>query len=126
MSNKKTEFKYFTIPQYRQEENYLSSMHEKGWKLTGITMPGLYHFEKCEPAKVTYRLDYNQDVLSVVFLVIAGLYLVLFAVMSFQFYQYEKFVSPENSGTLYKYAGIFTILLAIAVGIGFFFHFFNS
>lgn len=217
MSNKKTEFKYFTIPQYRQGENYLSSMHEKGWKLTGITMPGFYHFEKCEPAKVTYRLDYNQeavsnkaeyvkifsdcgwdylfdfvgysyfckkdslsgereeifcddasrldmmkrvfkgrvwpliilffgvilpqlcmnvvgygrggivqDVLSVVFLVIAGLYLVLFAVMSFQFYQYEKFVSPENSGTLYKYAGIFTILLAIAVGIGFFFHFFNS
>ena len=61
MKNRKTELKFFTIPQYRKEEEYLSSMHEKGWKLTKITFPGFYHFEKCEPARVTYRLDYNQE-----------------------------------------------------------------
>ena len=64
MENKKVVFKWFTIPQYRQEEEYLSSMHENGWKLTKITFPGFYHFEKCKPAKVTYRLDYNQDSLN--------------------------------------------------------------
>lgn len=61
MENKKVDFKFFTIPQYQQEEEYLSSMHEKGWKLKKITLPGFYHFEKCEPGKVSYRLDYNQE-----------------------------------------------------------------
>lgn len=61
MNNRKTEFKFFTIPQYRKEEKYLCSMHEKGWKLIKNTFPGFYHFEKCEPARVTYRLDYNQE-----------------------------------------------------------------
>ena len=61
MENKKVVFKNFTIPQYQQEEEYLSSMHEKGWKLTKVTFPGFYHFEKCEPMKVSYRLDYNLE-----------------------------------------------------------------
>lgn len=61
MNNKKTQIKFFTIPQYRQEEEYLSEMHEKGWKLTKVSFLGLYHFEKCEPAKVSYRLDYNKE-----------------------------------------------------------------
>ena len=49
MKDKKIVFKFFTIPQYQQEEEYLSSMHEKGWKLTKISFPGFYQFEKCEP-----------------------------------------------------------------------------
>lgn len=61
MENKKTVFKFFTIFQYRQEEEFLSIMHEQGWRLAWITFPGFYHFEKCEPKKVTYRLDYNQE-----------------------------------------------------------------
>lgn len=62
MGNKKSVFKIFTICQYQQEEEYLSSMHEKGWALKKVTFPGFYHFEKCEPGrKVTYRLDYNQE-----------------------------------------------------------------
>ncbi len=61
MGNSKTVYKYFTIPQYQQEENYLSDMNEKGWKFTHVTFPGFYHFEKCEPKKITYRLDYNQE-----------------------------------------------------------------
>ena len=61
MKNKKTVYKYFTIPAWRKEEEYLSQMHEKGWKFTGANLPGLYHFEKCEPQPVTYRLDYNKE-----------------------------------------------------------------
>ena len=61
MSNKKTTLKLFTIAQYQQEEEYLSSMHENGWKLSKITFPGIYHFEKCEPEDVVYQLDYNEE-----------------------------------------------------------------
>lgn len=61
MGNTKTEFKWFTIPQYRKEEEYLCNMHNNGWKLTKVRFPGFYHFEKCEPRNVTYRLDYNQE-----------------------------------------------------------------
>ena len=61
MKNNKTVYKYFSIPHYRKEEEYLSSMHEQGWRLTKVTFPGFYHFEKCEPESVSYRLDYNQE-----------------------------------------------------------------
>ena len=61
MGKLKTEFKFFTIPQYREEEEYLSDMHRKGWKLTKINFPGLYHFEECKPENISYRLDYNQE-----------------------------------------------------------------
>ena len=61
MGNTKKEFKWFTITQYKQEEEYLSSMHRRGWKFTKVIFPGFYFFEKCEPENVTYRLDYNQD-----------------------------------------------------------------
>ena len=61
MRNTKTVFKYFTIPQYRQEEDYLSAMNEKGWRFTRATFPGLYHFVKSEPEQVSYRLDYNKE-----------------------------------------------------------------
>ena len=61
MGNTKTVFKFYTIPAYRKEEAFLSSMHRQGWKLTKVTFPGFYHFEQCEAENVTYRLDYNQE-----------------------------------------------------------------
>ena len=61
MGNSKTVYKYFTIPQYQQEENYLSAMNEKGWKLTHVTFPGFYHFEKCEPQEASYRIDFSDE-----------------------------------------------------------------
>ena len=61
MGNSKTVFKFYAIPQYQQEEDYLSTMNEKGWRFTHVTFPGFYHFEKSEPEQVTYRLDYNQE-----------------------------------------------------------------
>ena len=212
MGNSKTVFKYFTIPQYQQEEDYLSAMNEKGWKFTHAAFPGFYHFEKCEPKKVTYRLDYNQEgirnkaeyiqmfsdcgweyicdfvgysyfrkegepgeereeifcddasrldmmkrvfrgriiplivifalalipqllintvgysggsmfqnILSFIFLGLAILYLVIFTITAVQFYQYEKLVSGESRGVRLKYAGVFTLIAALAAGIGLFF-----
>ena len=61
MRRTKKEFKYFTIPQYEKEQEYLNEMHRHGWKLKHITFPGIYHFEECEPEDVVYQLDYNQD-----------------------------------------------------------------
>lgn len=61
MGKAKTVFKIYSIPEYRKEEEFLSSMHRQGWKFTKVTFPGFYHFEQCEPENVTYRLDYNQD-----------------------------------------------------------------
>ena len=61
MSNGKTEFRLFLVPQWKQEEEYLSRQHKIGWKFVGVSGPGLYHFERCEPQAVTYRLDYNPD-----------------------------------------------------------------
>lgn len=61
MNKTKKEFKYFTIPQYEQEQDYLNEMHKKGWKLTRISGLGRYHFEECEPADMVYQLDYNLD-----------------------------------------------------------------
>ena len=48
MGKTKTEFKWYTIPEYRKEEEYLSSMHRQGWKFTKVTFPGFYHFENLE------------------------------------------------------------------------------
>lgn len=61
MKETKKQFKWFSITQYEQEQEYLSEMHKKGWKLVKVAFPGWYHFEKCEPEDVVYQLDYNQD-----------------------------------------------------------------
>ena len=61
MSRTKKEFKYFTIAQYEQEQDYLSEMHRNGWKLVKITYPGFYFFEECEPEDVVYQLDFNAE-----------------------------------------------------------------
>ena len=61
MGKTKRELKFFSITQYREEEEYLSGMHRKGWKLTRVIFPGIYCFEECEPENVSYRLDYNKE-----------------------------------------------------------------
>ena len=53
------EFHYFMLPDYEKEEEYLRDMHKKGWKFTYVSLPGFYHFEKCEPTDVVYRIDFN-------------------------------------------------------------------
>lgn len=61
MSDMKKELRWFTIMDYEKEAQYLSRMHQEGWKFKRVTMPGIYTFEKCEPEKVVYQLDYNQE-----------------------------------------------------------------
>ena len=61
MSRTKKEFKYFTIAQYEQEQDYLSEMHRNGWKLVKIIFPGVYFFEECEQEDVVYQLDFNAE-----------------------------------------------------------------
>ena len=61
MSEYKKEFRYFTIFDYEKEQEYLSQMHERGWKFITVYFPGIYCFEQCKPEKVIYQLDYNQE-----------------------------------------------------------------
>lgn len=61
MSNKKTELRFFTIAQWEQEQEYLRSMHNNGWKFVRVNALGCYHFERCEPEDVVYGLDYNPE-----------------------------------------------------------------
>lgn len=214
MVNKKTVLRFFTITQYRQEEEFLSSMYEKGWKLSKITFPGLYHFDRCEPGNITYRLDYNQegiknkteyiqmfsdcgwnylfdfvgysyfckegiagaereeifcdelsradmmkrvfkgravpliilffcivlpqfcinalghdrggitqDVMAFIFMVLAIIYLAVFSMAAYHFYQCEKKISLEKPGVKYKYyvIAVFILLIIICIGIIFYF-----
>lgn len=58
---KKRVFKYFTIVDYEEEQDYLREQHNKGWKLNHVTFPGIYTFSQCEPEDVVYQLDYNPD-----------------------------------------------------------------
>ena len=205
MKNVKTTFRIFTIYQYEQEEKYLTSMHEKGWRMTSVVFPGFYSFEKTEPEHVVYRLDYNKEglthkdeyvqmfadcgweyiqefvgysyfrkkitdedqneeifcddesrfdmmkrvfrgrliplivifclvivphILSCIFgvirtdkvyftamAVVALIYLMVFSVSAGQFYGYEKKKSADTAKVNLKFAGIFSLIGAFAVGI---------
>lgn len=61
MGDNKTTFRVFTIMQHEEEAEYLGRMHRDGWKFTGVTFPGFYHFVKSVSEDVVYQLDYNQD-----------------------------------------------------------------
>ena len=64
MKDSKTEFRYFSIPQWKQEERYLREQHKNGWKFVRVDGICRYHFQKCEPEDVVYQLDYNPDSVS--------------------------------------------------------------
>lgn len=64
MVDTKTEIKFFSVPQWREEERYLREMHKKGWKFQSVSRLGHYHFQRCQPEDVVYRLDYNRDSVS--------------------------------------------------------------
>ena len=61
MRDTKTELRFFTIPQWKKEENYLRERHKNGWKFVSVNFICLYHFQKCEPKDVIYQLDYNPE-----------------------------------------------------------------
>lgn len=59
--NKKVSIRFYSVPQWKQEERFLRNMHNEGWKFVKINGLGVYHFEKCEPEDVVYQLDYNPE-----------------------------------------------------------------
>lgn len=54
-------FKFFSIMEYEEEQEYLRSMHREGWKFQHVSWPGIYQFERCESEDVVYQLDYNPE-----------------------------------------------------------------
>lgn len=61
MKETKTEIKFFTIPEWKKEENYLREHHKSGWEFVSVNLFGFYHFKKCEPKDVIYQLDYHPE-----------------------------------------------------------------
>lgn len=61
MARQKTEFGWFTVPEWEKEQEWLREHHKRGWKLVKATAPGFYRFEQCEPEDVVYQLDYNKE-----------------------------------------------------------------
>ena len=64
MKDTKTEIKFFPIPAWKKEENYLREQHKNGWEFVTVNGLCLYHFKRCEPKDMIYQLDYNQDSLN--------------------------------------------------------------
>lgn len=62
MKTTKTMIRLFTVADYDKEEKFLARQHKDGWRLTGFTMPCFYRFEACEPACVSYRMDFRENV----------------------------------------------------------------
>lgn len=60
MENKKYVKKSFWVHQYETEALFLSNMRAKGWKFVKLHkgIPTKYEFDKCEPEKYVYQLDY--------------------------------------------------------------------
>ena len=59
MSMRKTYIRFFTIADYEEEETWLRSQHQRGWKLVKTVAPCFFIFEQCQPEDVVYRLDYR-------------------------------------------------------------------
>ncbi len=61
MKNTKTEIRFFSVPEWKKEEQYLREQHKNGWEFVSVSGLCLYRFQKCEPKDVVYQLDYNPD-----------------------------------------------------------------
>ena len=61
MKDTKTAFRFFSITQWKKEQDYLRTLHQQGWKFVSVSLIGLYHFQRCEPEDIIYQLDYNPD-----------------------------------------------------------------
>lgn len=57
----KIEVRFFSIPQWQKEQDYLQKQHQNGWKLLSVHFLGIYVFQRCEPEDVVYQLDYSLE-----------------------------------------------------------------
>lgn len=64
MKKIKTEIKFFSVPEWKKEEEYLRKQHKNGWEFIGVNGFCMYHFQKSEPKDMVYQLDYNPDSVS--------------------------------------------------------------
>lgn len=64
MKNIKTEIRFFSVPEWKKEENYLREQHKNGWEFIGLSALCFYHFQNCKPTDMVYQLDYNSDSIS--------------------------------------------------------------
>ncbi|MCD8021227.1 MAG: DUF2812 domain-containing protein [Clostridiales bacterium] len=60
MKETKRELKFFSVLQWKKEEQYLRWQHKNGWEFEKIR-GAVYHFRKCKPEDVIYQLDYHPD-----------------------------------------------------------------
>lgn len=58
MKNRKRMYRFFTIADYKEEEDFLRKEHLQGYKLIKMIPPCLFIFEKCQKADYVYRLDF--------------------------------------------------------------------
>lgn len=58
--NSKVLFRFWTITDYEEEEQFLREQQRKGWRFRKYWLPGIYFFDKCTPQDVVYRLDFGQ------------------------------------------------------------------
>jgi hypothetical protein len=54
----KTVYRYFSLADFEQEQEYLRRQHQAGWKLEKIMYAGFYRFTRTEPEDVIYQLDF--------------------------------------------------------------------
>jgi hypothetical protein len=64
MSKTKLKIRFFTIADYEEEEQWLRSQHQSGWKFVKMVAPCLYTFEPCTPEDVIYRLDFKNSAIT--------------------------------------------------------------
>lgn len=53
-------FRFWTIMDYEEEEQFLREQHQNGWRFKRYLLPGFYFFDRCTPEDVVYRLDFDQ------------------------------------------------------------------
>lgn len=56
-----TEWKFFTIADYEEEEQWLREQSRRGLMLEKFTPPFKYEFRETEPVDMIYRLDYKNE-----------------------------------------------------------------
>lgn len=56
-----TKIRFFTIADFNEEEIWLREQSRNGWRLTDMVPPCIYHFERCMPEDIIYRLVYKNN-----------------------------------------------------------------
>ena len=115
-------FKFYLAWEDEKEEDWLRVMAQTGWRLTQVVFPGIYSFERSEPADMVYRLDFNPDLKNY------STYLRLFEdagwehVLSYGSWQYFRIrakpgenpeIFSDNASKVIKYRRLLLVLVVL-------------